>query len=107
MSRTIHTRSEFLQSSTAQGFADSITAPAFVVGLRAALLEFLVAEPHGRAWEDAARSHHYSQGAKDFAEYLLTFTDSEPVKPKSANQNLEWPTKQSLQQRRPPKAANT
>lgn len=100
--RTIHPRLEFLQSPTAQSFADAITAPGFVAGLRSALLEFMVSEPRGQTWEAAARSQDYQQGAKDFAQYLLTFTDSEPAKPQPTNENLKWPTKQSLQPQRPP-----
>lgn len=97
--RTIHTRAEFLTSPTAQGFADAIAAPAFVSGVRAALLEFVISEPRGQTWEAAARSQDYQQGAKDFAQYLLTFTDPEPAKPQPTNENLKWPTKQSLQER--------
>ena len=96
--RTIHPRAEFLTSSTAQAFADALAQPGFIAGLRAAMLEFLASEPHSRSWEDAARAHHYQQGAKDFAEYLLTFTDAAPAKPQPTNENLKWPTKQSLQE---------
>jgi len=101
--RTIHPRAEFLQSPAAQSFADSLANAEFIAGIRAALLEFVISEPRGNAWEEAARSHHYVQGAKDFAEYLLTFIDAEAKKPQPQNENLKWPTKQSLQ--RPLKAA--
>ena len=103
--RTIHARTEFLSTPTAQGYADSIVQPAFIAGLRIALLEFMVSQSQGQTWEAAARTHDYMQGAKDFAEYLLTFTDPEPAKPQRTNENLKWPTKQSLQQHRQPKAA--
>lgn len=102
--RTIHPRAEFLTSRAAQQFADAIAEPAMVLGVRAALLEFMASEPRGATWEAAARSQDYQQGAKDFAQYLLTFIDQEPAKPQPTNENLKWPTKQSLQQR-PPKAA--
>jgi hypothetical protein len=100
--RTIRARTEFLATTTAQAFADAVASPAFVIGVRFALFEFMIAEPRGTTWEAAARSQDYQQGAKDFAQYLLTFTDSEPEKPQPANENLKWPTKQSLQPRHPP-----
>ena len=100
--RTIYPRAEFLTSPTAQPFGDLITNPVFVVGVRAALLEFVTQESRARGWEEAAQSHHYTQGAKDFAQYLLTFLDQAPVKPKPTNENLKWPTKESLQQHRQP-----
>lgn len=99
--RTIHPRSEFLGTTTAQTFADVISDPAFVTGVRTALLEFMVSEPRGATWEAAARSQDYIQGARDFAQYLLTFLDSEPTKPQPTNENLKWVTKQSLHQRQP------
>lgn len=102
--RTIRCRDEFRASRSAQNFADAVSVPDFVIGVRSALLEFLISEPRGQTWEQAARSQDYQQGAKDFAQYLLTFTDPEPDKPKPTNENLKWPTKQSLQQPRPPKA---
>lgn len=103
--RTVHPRKEFLQSPEGNAFAESIANPAFVAGVRAAVLEFSVSESRSQGWEDAARSHHYIKGAQDFAEYLLTFIDSDPKTPaQPANANLTWPTKQSLQQR-PPKPA--
>lgn len=100
--KTIHGRKEFLGSNESNSFAESVSNQAFISGLRVALLEFMADQPRGNTWEDAARSHHYVQGAKDFAEYLLTFTDAEPQKPQPTNENLKWPTKQSLQ--RQPKA---
>lgn len=103
--RTIHTRAEFIASPTATAYADAITKPEFIAGVRAALLEFVISEPRGRAWEEAAQSHHYTQGAKDFAQYLLTFIDQEPAKPKPTTENLKWPTKESLQ--RPPNKATS
>ena len=103
--RTVRPRAEFLTSPTAQSFTESVSNPNFVAGVRAALLEFMVAEPRGQTWEAAARSQDYQQGAKDFAQYLLTFTDQEPAKPQPTNENLKWPTKQSLQQHRPPRPA--
>lgn len=97
--RTIHPRPDFLASNVAQPFGDLLANPALAVGIRAALLEFQIAEPRAATWEQAAQSHHYLQGARDFANYLLTFLDSEPIKPQPANENLKWPTKQSLQPR--------
>ena len=100
--KTIHTRQDFLKTDEAQAYADTVSNPVFITGLRAALLEFLVSNTQGTTWEAAARSHDYQQGAKDFAQYLLTFLDAEPAKPQTATENLKWPTKQSLAQR-PPK----
>ncbi len=101
--RTIHPRLEFLQSPAGTAFAETISNnPDLIAGIRAALLEFSISQPPGRTWEDAARSHHCVQGAKDFAQYLLDFINSEPAAPQPTDANLKWPTKQSLQAQRPP-----
>ena len=71
--------------------------PEFAPGVRAALAEFAAAEPRGQTWEAKASAHDYQQGARDFAQYLLTFIDQEPATPQPTNTNLKWPTKQSLQ----------
>lgn len=103
--RTLSPRDEFLKGPQGQAFADLLANPVLVAGIRAAFLEYQFRQAYGRTMEEAMREHYHLQGAKDFTEFLLTFIDPEPARPKPEQENLKWPTKQSLTQRPPPQPA--